>query len=47
LPEGKKNLAFHIIYQAADRTLKSEEIDEIQNKIIKTLEQEPEWQVRR
>ena len=47
LPEGKKNLAFHIIYQAKDKTLSSEEIDEIQKKIIKTLEKIPEWQVRK
>jgi phenylalanyl-tRNA synthetase beta chain len=47
LPKGKKNLAFHIIYQAEDRTLSSEEIDEIQNKIIKTLEKIIEWQVRK
>ena len=45
--QGKKNLAFHIIYQAEDRTLKSEEIDKIQQKIIKTLEENPEWEVRR
>lgn len=47
LPEGKKNLAFHIIYQAEDRTLSSKEIDEVQNKIIKTLEEDPEWEVRK
>ena len=47
LPEGKKNLAFHIIYQAEDRTLKSKEIDAIQNKIIKVLEKDPDWEVRR
>lgn len=47
LPEGKKNLAFHIIYQAEDRTLKSKEIDVIQNKIIKVLEKDPDWEVRR
>ena len=47
LPEGKKNLAFHLIYQAQDRTLSSKEIDEIHNKIIKTLEKNPEWQVRK
>ncbi len=47
LPDGKKNLAFHIIYQAKDRTLTGQEVDKIQNKIIKTLEQEPEWEVRR
>ncbi|MDI6591838.1 MAG: phenylalanine--tRNA ligase subunit beta [Patescibacteria group bacterium] len=47
IPEGKKNLAFHIIYQAEDRTLSSEEIDEVQEKIIKALEEDPEWQVRK
>jgi len=47
LPGGKKNLAFHLIYQAKDRTLSSKEIDEIHNKIIKTLEKNPEWQVRK
>jgi len=47
IPEGKKNFAFHIIYQAEDRTLSSKEIDEIQQKIIKTLEENPEWQVRK
>lgn len=47
LPGGKKNLAFHIIYQAENRTLKTEEIDKIHQKIIKTLEGEPEWQVRK
>ncbi len=43
----KKNLAFHIIYQAEDRTLSSEEIDKVQNKIIKTLEEETSWETRR
>ena len=47
LPYGKKNLAFHIIYQAQDRTLSPKEIDELQGKIIKILEKEPEWQVRK
>jgi len=47
LPEGKKNLAFHIIYQAEDRTLTNKEIDEIQNKIIEVLEENLEWTVRK
>ena len=46
IPEGKENFAFHIIYQAEDRTLSSQEIDKIQKKIIKALEKNPEWQVR-
>jgi phenylalanyl-tRNA synthetase beta chain len=47
LPEGKKNLAFHIVYQAADRTLTSQEIEKIQTKIIQSLEKEVNWEVRK
>lgn len=47
LPGGKKNLAFHIVYQSKDKTLSSKEVDAFQNKIIKVLEEDPEWQVRR
>lgn len=47
IPRGKKNLAFHIVYQAEDRTLKAEEIDKIQKEIIKILEKEPKWEVRK
>ncbi len=46
LPKGKKNLAFHIIYQAENKTLSAEEIDKLQKKIIKALEKNYEWQVR-
>jgi len=46
LPAGKKNLAFHIIYQAEDRTMTSEEIDGLQKKIISALEKNRTWQVR-
>lgn len=47
LPAGKKNLAFHIIYQAKDRTLTSAEIDKLQKKITKTLERNFSWEVRK
>lgn len=47
LPQDKKNFAFHIIFQAEDRTLSSKEIDKIQRKVIAALEENPEWQVRR
>ncbi len=45
LGQGKKSLAFHIIYQA-DKTLTSEEVDEIQEKLIKHLERELGAKVR-
>jgi len=47
IPEGKKNLAFHIIYQAKDRTLKAEEIEKIHQKIINALEKNAGWEVRK
>ncbi len=47
LPEGKKNLAFHITFQASDKTLSSGEIDGLRDKITKELENDPEWQVRK
>ena len=47
IPDGKKNVAFHIVYQAKDRTLSSKEIQQLQDKIIKAIEENPEWQVRK
>ena len=47
LPEGKKNLAFHIVFQADDRTLKPEEIEALTGRIIKALEENKEWEVRK
>jgi len=47
LEQGKKNLAFHIIFQAGDRTLQGKEIDELFERIIKALEAEPSWEIRK
>lgn len=47
IPEGKKNLAFRIIYQSYNRTLKDEEVDKIQKRIIRELEKEQGWRVRK
>ena len=47
LPQGKKNFAFRLVYQSQDRTLTSQEIDELQEKIIKALEYKPEWEIRK
>ena len=44
---GMKNLAFHIVYQSEDRTLTSKEIDALHDRIIKALEENPEWEVRK
>jgi len=47
IPEGKKNLAFHIIFQSDDHTLTDKEINNLLEKIIKALEEEGGWEVRR
>ena len=47
IPQGKKSFAFHIIYQAEDRTLTDQEVDAVHKKIVQELEKNPEWQVRK
>ncbi|MBL7155496.1 MAG: phenylalanine--tRNA ligase subunit beta [Candidatus Portnoybacteria bacterium] len=47
IPDGKKNLAFHIIYQSDDHTLTDKEVNKLQEKIIKALEEEGGWEVRK
>ena len=47
IPVGKKNLAFHIIYQSYEKTLNDDEVDKIQNKIIRELEKNNNWRVRK
>ena len=45
LGQNKKNLAFHIIYQA-DRTLTSEEVDKVQEELIKYLKKKLRAKIR-
>ncbi|MFA5399108.1 MAG: phenylalanine--tRNA ligase subunit beta [Dehalococcoidia bacterium] len=40
VPDGKKSIAFRVIYQAADRTLKDEEVDKVQQRILERLSEE-------
>ncbi len=40
IPEGKKSLAFRLTYQSADQTLKDEEVDKVQKRIIERLSKE-------
>jgi phenylalanyl-tRNA synthetase beta chain len=47
IPDGKKSLAFHIIYQSYEKTLRDEEVDKIHRKIIRELEKNKNWQVRK
>jgi len=47
LPSGKKNLAFHLIFQSEDKTLSGAEIDAAYQNIIKEIQNHPEWEVRK
>jgi len=47
IPDNKKSLAFHIIYQSYEKTLKDEEVDKIHRKIVRELEKNKDWQVRK
>ncbi len=46
LGKNKKSLAFHLIFQAFDRTLKAEEIDSIFQKILENLREKFSAQIR-
>jgi phenylalanyl-tRNA synthetase beta chain len=47
LGENKSSLAFHLIFQSAERTLKDSEIDAIMERIISALEDQTDWEVRK
>ena len=45
--DGKKSFAFHIIFQSDKRTLTDKEVNQLQDKIIRALEEEGGWEVRK
>ena len=46
MPQGKKSVAFALKFRAADRSLTSEEINRVFNKIVKDLEYKNKAQLR-
>ena len=46
LPDNKKSLAFHIIYQSDDHTLTDKEVNKVHQEIIKALKEEKGWEIR-
>ena len=46
VPEGKKSVAFSLKFRAADRSLTSEEVNRVFNKIVKDLEYKNKAQLR-
>ncbi len=47
IAEGHKNLAYHLIYRAPDRTLTDKEVAKVHSKIVKAVEKQLGVQVRR
>ncbi len=47
IPDGKKSLAFKLLFQAKDRTLTDQEVNEVFNKIVKRLENKYEAKIRK
>ncbi len=47
IPEGTKSLAFRLTFQAKNRTLSSEEVNDLQKKIINILDGISKWKVRK
>ena len=46
IPDSKKSLAFHIIYQSDDHTLTDKEVNDLHQKVTKTLKEEGGWEIR-
>ncbi|HPP40146.1 MAG TPA: hypothetical protein PK498_07625, partial [Candidatus Kapabacteria bacterium] len=47
IPEGKKSLAFSLIFSSSERTLTDEEVDSTINQIIKAVESKFNAQLRK
>lgn len=47
LGESRKSFAFHLIFQSAERTLSDKEVNSLMEKIIKALEENEKWEVRK
>lgn len=45
--DSKKSLGFRITYQSQEKTLTSQEIDQVHSEILKDLEKNQNWQVRK
>lgn len=46
IPNGKKSLAFRLLFQSHERTLTDQEVDAIMERITKALQENLEWEVR-
>jgi len=47
LGANKKNLAFHLIFQSSEKTLSDKEVNTLMEKIIKAIEGNSNWEIRK
>ena len=47
IPNNKKNLAFHIVYQSDKKTLTDKEVDMVHNRIVREMSKKRGWEVRK
>ena len=47
IPEGKKNLAFRLVFQSYEKTLTDKEVKGFMEKIIREIEKNPDWEIRK
>ncbi len=47
LGTNQKNLAFHLIFQSNEKTLSDKEVNALMEKIIKAIEENADWEVRK
>ena len=47
LPEGKKSLAFSLVFRSAERTLTDDEVNAVGQKILAEIAQSTPWQIRK
>jgi phenylalanyl-tRNA synthetase beta chain len=43
----RKNFAFHLVFQSNKKTLSDKEIKGLMDEIIKALESNPDWEIRK
>ena len=47
IPQGKKSVSFHLIYQSEEKTLNSKTVDSLRDSLINELKKEVNWEERK
>jgi phenylalanyl-tRNA synthetase beta chain len=47
IPQGKKSVSFHLIYQSEEKTLDSKTVDSLRDSLVKELNKQVNWEERK